>query len=283
MQPVSYGSEAAGDGRLLSPAIWSDCLKGNLVADGTGIWFFDDFLGGVADTVASSEQRPIVGRTFSIDCDDDTVLSFKASERGGYQDIETDGDDNDAFAIFTEPFCKLVKDSGNKVWLEARLEIGDADGDQGFFFGLGEEACQSRDVVADGCADLITETLVGYRIFTGEDAIDAVAQKDDGDESVILSDVTNQDILDTKLGSDSAGAKAALADATEMKLGIYFDGKTTVHFFVNGVEVATDELDTTSYDPDKDLCMVCALKTGTGAAESIAIDWIAGAYEEAAE
>jgi hypothetical protein len=275
-----YGSEAASNNRLLSPTVWKDCLRSDLVRNGTGVWFFDDFLGGVADTVASGEQRPIVGRTFSIDCDDDTVLSFKASEEGGYQDIETDGDDNDAFAIFTEPFCKLVKNSGNRVWLEARLEIGDADGDQGFLFGLGEEACQSRDVIADDCGDLITETLVGYRILTGEDAIDLVAQKDDSAESVILSDVTNQDALDDALGS---GSKAALADDTEMKLAIYFDGTETLRFYVNGVEVATDTLDSTYYDPDKSLCMVCALKTGTGAAESIAIDWIAGAYEAVSE
>ena len=198
---------------------------------------------------------------------------MKASEQYGYLDIQTDSTDNDAFTLFTEPLAKIVANSGKRVWLEARLEIGDADANQGFFFGLGEEACQSLELIVDDNANLITETLVGYRIFspadTSEAAIDLVAQKDAGAESVILSDVTDADSLGT--------AGAALADNTEYKLGIVFDGSTTMKFYVNGTLVAKDTVDTTYYDATKALCVLASLKTA--AAQSIAVDWVAYACE----
>lgn len=272
MQNPTYGN--AGHLTLPSPIIWSRCPASELNDGCGGVYLFDTFLSAVADTIASGEQRPTFG-PFSLDCDDDTVTSLKASEVAGYLDIETDGDDNDGFALFTEPFCYMRKNSDRQVWLEGRIEIGDADGDQGFFFGLGEEACQTRDVIADNCAALIGETLIGFRILTGENAIDFVAKKDGGSETVILSDVTNQDVIDTVLGS---GSKGALADDTEYKLGLWYDGKKTVRIYVQGVEVARWVLDSDYYDPTKALCVVAGLKTGTGAAESLAIDWVRAGY-----
>lgn len=263
----------AGVERFPSPSIWANCPLEDIVLRGKGYFFHEDFLGGTASAAATGAMGGVGTGVLSIDCDTDTVLAFKASEVGGYLDIETDGDDNDAFAIFTEPFCYIVENSGNKVWFEARLEIGDADGDQGFFCGLGEEACQSRDVIADDAGDLITETLIGYRILTGEDAIDIVAQKDASAESVVSSDVT---------ANTGVTGYAALADADEWKLGMVFDGKTTVRFYVQGYEIASTEYSTTYFDYTKALCAVIALKTGAAAAESIAIDWVRGAYEEVA-
>ncbi len=267
MMNPTYGN--AGNLALPSPTIWSRCSASELNDGCGGVYFFDTFMSAVADTIASGEQRPTYG-PLSIDCDDDTVVSLKASEVAGYLDVETDGDDNDAFAFFTEPFCYMRKNSLREIWLEARIEIGDADGDQGFFFGLGEEACQTMDVVADDCAALIGETLIGFRILTGENAIDFVAKKDDGSEVVILSDVTNQ----TVLGDN----KGVLADDTEYKLGIWYDGRKTVRIYVQGVEVARWDLDSDYYDPTKALCAVYGLKTGAAAAESAAMDWIRGAY-----
>ena len=268
---VTFESPSAD--RSPSSTIWADCPGAGLIANGKGYWFHDEFLGGVADTVAANEQRPIVGHTFNLDCDDDTVLSFKASEDGGYQDIETDGDNGDGWAFFTEPFCKLTK--GRKVWLEGRLELGDADAQQAFFFGLAEEAALSRDFVNDDCDNLITETMIGFRLFDEEDAIDVIAQKDASAEVVIASDVTNLDVLDAVLGS---GSKAALADNTEIKLGLCYDGDETVEFFVNSVRIIGWSLDSTYYDATKSLAFLAGLKVcDDGDAQSAAFDWVQGA------
>ena len=76
-----------------------------------------------------------------------------------------------------------------------------------------------------------------------------------------------------------SGSKAVLTTDTEMRLGLRFDGKKTVTFFVNGVEIEAWTLDATYYDPDKSLGLILSLKTGTTVAVSAAIDWIQFAYE----
>jgi hypothetical protein len=266
MDGVTY--RGAGVTRQPSPSLWSDCpITELMIGTEPGTFFHNDFMGG---PVAAAATAVNAFGNISFSGDTDTVLSFKASEMGGYLDIETDGDANDGACLFTEPFAMIVPNSGNKVWLEARLEIGDAEGNQGFFFGLAEESAQSHDVVADGCNNLKEDTLVGYRIFTGENAIDAVAQKDDSAELIIASAVTNLDVLGT--------SKAALTDDTEIKLGLRFDGRQTIEFYVNGVRIGTATYSSTYFDKTKALLAIVALKVGTTAAESFAIDWIRGAY-----
>ncbi len=266
MQPVMYGT--AGDALLPSPVIWRRCERNNIIQMGSGYWIHEDFLGGVADIVAANEQRPAVG-PFTLICDDDTTLSHKAAELGGYLDIETDNTDNDAWTIHTEPFCKFVPKSGNQVWLEGRLEIGDADADQGFFFGVGEEALQSLEIVDEDCAALFDESYLGFRILDGEDAIDIAYKVDAGTEVVVASDVTDSDAL----GDDGA----SLADDTEYKLGLWFDGDETIRFYVDGVEVAS--LAASSIDNTVNFVFASSLRTGGAALQSVAFDWIRMAYE----
>lgn len=274
---VTY--EAPNSGRGFSGTIWASCLQLGLPENGDGYFVSDDFLSGISDTIASGDRQPVVGHSMNLLSDDDTVLAFKASEVGGYQDIETDGDNNDAWTIFSEPFCKLA-DNGKKIWLEARLELGSASADQGFFFGLGEEATQTLEVIDDGRADLMDETMIGFvllkthtdtnaTVAMADATINIVARKDGDELLVIAEDVTNLAVLDTVLGS---GSKAALAANTEYKLGLRFNGTDKVEFFVNSVRVFTWTLNSTYYDPDKTLVTVASLKTG--AAQSVAFDWI---------
>lgn len=268
--------EEPSGGRAPSDTIWANCPKQLLIENGEGFYFHEEFLGGVADTVASGEQRPIIGRSLSFLGTDNTIITFKASEVGGYLDLATAGSNDNNWSIFSEPFCYLANNN-KKIWLEGRLELGDATGQQGFFFGLAEEAALALDLVANDCEDLITETLIGFRLFDEEDAVDIVAQLDGGAEVVIASDVTNLDVLDTVLGS---GSKAVLTTDTEVKLGLRFNGTDLVEFFVNSVRVATWTLDATYYDPDKSLGFISNLKEcDGGGAVSAAFDWIRGAAE----
>lgn len=271
MDGVTY--RQAGKAAFPSPSIWADCPISELIAGrSNGVFFHENFLGGTASAAATGAMGGVGTGLFGLgDSDTDTVLAHKAAEEGGYQDIETDADDNDAAIIHNEPFCKIVRNSGNKVWLEARLELGSAAADQGFFFGLGEELCQTVDVIADNVADLITETLMGFRTFALEAALDFILQKDASAETEIVTDVTNSALL---------AAPAVLTTDTEMKLGLRFDGKQTISVYVNGVNLYDWTLDATYYDPTKSLCVVIALKTGANTvAVSMAIDWVRAAYE----
>lgn len=261
----------AGAADRPSPSIWGDCPLGRLNEEGTGVFVDTTFIAPFADTLALGEQRPVLDGVLAIDCDDDTVFSAKASEVNGYQDIETDGDDNDAATLFTRPFAKIVRRSGNRVWFEVRLELG-AVADQGVFAGLAEEAALSRDLIADNAGALIGESYVGFRVLADDtDAFDAAYKKDAGTEVEVLADVTNATAIDS-------GDRAAVAANTEVKLGFYFNGREDLKFYVNGVHVATQDVDDT-LDQSKFLGLAVSIKTGTAAAQSIAIDWVRAAYE----
>lgn len=266
------GYDNAGDNNQPSPVVWQDS-KNTLLPDlGLGYYKHAEFLAPLADTLALNEQRPVLESAFAIDCDDNTVFSAKAGEVGGYQDIETDGDDNDAVALFTEPLGKIQKGSGKKVWAEARIELG-AITDQGLFFGLVEEAGASRDVVANNAGALIGESLVGFQILTDDqDGVDAVYRKDAGTVVEVASAVNNSTAI-------PIADRANLTANTEFKLGLRYDGRDTLYWYFNGVKVGSQTVDAT-VDQVKDYCVILGLKTGAAAAVSIAADWVRYAYQE---
>jgi len=260
------GYDNAGDNDQPSPIVWQDC-KNTLLPDlGLGYYKHVEFLAPLADTIASGEQRPVLDGALAIDCDDDTVFAAKAAEVGGYQDVETDGTDNDAFALFSEPLGRIQKGSGQKIWAEARIELG-AIADQGLFFGLVEEAGASRDVVADDAGALIGESLVGFQILTDDqDGVDAVYRKDAGTVVEAASVVNNSTAI-------AVADRADLVADTEFKLGVRYDGRNTIYWYFNGVQVASQEVDST-VDQAKNYCAILSLKTGAAAAVSIATDWV---------
>jgi hypothetical protein len=238
---------------------------------GLGYFMHQEFLGGAVTATTTAAVSIVPGMSF--DGDTATVTAYKAGEVGGYLDIETDGDDNDAAAFHTEPLGTITKDSGKKVWFETRFELGDVAMDGAVFFGLVEEAGASRDVIADDCAALIGESLVGFQVLTGDpDAVDIVYKKDAGTAVEVASDVTNSTAL-------ASADRASLVNDTEVKLGFRFDGRKTLYFYVNGVEVATQEVDST-VDQSKNYCAIMAIKTGAAAAESMAVDFFRVAVQD---
>jgi len=270
------GYDNAGEANQPSPIIWKDCPLSNLNDNGTGYFAHEDFLGPTTGTLAAALDATLMsfGGNLAVDADTDTVLSAKAGEEGGWLDVETDGDDNDAVAIYTEPLGPITKNSGKKLWMESYVELGDTDADQGFFFGVVEEAGASRDVLADDVAaqGVIGESLMGFLVDNGDDdAVDIVYRKDAGSVVEVASDVTNS----TQIAS---GSRASLTDDTPVKLGMRFDGIETIRFYVNGVQVASQTVDST-VDQSKAMCIIMALKTGDAAAESFATDWIRYGYE----
>jgi len=264
------GFSQVGDSNQPSPSIWGDCPNTLLQDKGLGYFAHVDFLGAPTGVLATALDATTCsfGGGLKISCDTDTVLAMKAAEQGGYLDIETDGDDNDAAALFSQPFGSIVKNSGKKLWFEARLELG-AIGDQGVFVGLVEEAGATLDVIADnaGADGVVGKSLIGFVCDNGDtDAFDAIYRKDAGAVVDVLNDVTNA----TAIPSDE---RAAVARDTEVKLGLRFDGRDKLTWYVNGTPVAHRIVDGT-IDQSKNYCAIVGIKTGAAAAQSIAVDWV---------
>lgn len=253
----------AGAADQPSPSIWADCPQERLNVERTGFFIHEDFLAHpvVTTTITAALLARMSMGALKISGDDDTVITAKAAEPGGYLDIETDADDNDGAALTTNPFAEIEVDSGRKLWFEARVEAG-AVADQGLFFGLAEEAALSHDILAADSTALIGESLVGFQVLSGDtDGIDAVFKKDGG----------------TAVKMDAL--IAALAANTEVKLGLRFDGKRSIELFVDGTKQSTYTIDATTFPVGVKMGVVLAIKTGTAAAQSMAIDWVRTAYE----
>lgn len=270
------GVSTSGDASAPSGSIWGDCPNRLLEDLGLGYFAHEDFVGTSTGILAATlDINQWSANGLKIDADTDTVLTQKAGEQGGYLDIETDGDDNDAAAIFTQPIGKIVRNSGNKLWFEVRLELG-VIGDQGVFVGLTEEAGLSRDVLADDIASngVITESLIGFLCDNGDtNAFDIVLRKDAGAVVNVLNDATASASL-----TAAGGTAASLLADTEVKLGIYFNGRDTISFMVNGYKVASYDVDAT-VDQGKLYGGIVAIKTGTAAAQSIAVDFTRAAAQ----
>lgn len=210
---------------------------------------------------------------FSMDMDTDAKLTALTGKLGGFMDMETDDDDNDAFAIFIRPFGEIERNSGKKMWFEVAMQPG-AVADQGIFIGFAEEAALNRDVIADDVAATIGESYVGFRQVTDEDGeVDAVYKLNAGTEVEVGDDVTNSAALPSAQRAD------IIAD-TVRKYGFRFDGRTTIEFFVDGVKVASTAIADATFPTNVNLGFVFAIKTGSAARVSAALDWVRVAYEE---
>lgn len=283
----SIGFSQIGDADKPSPSIWGDCPNTLLNDQSKGYFRHVDFLGAPTGTLAAALDSTMLafGDALKIDCDTDTVLTQGGSDRGGVLVIETDADDNDAAALFSQPFGKITRNSGQKLWFEAYAAAGDVDADMGIFIGLAEEdavdgtTTTARDVLSDNVAanGVVAESLIGFIQDNGDDnAFDVIYKKDAGTAVNPYTDVTNSAAI-----TAAGGTAASLTDATLFKLGIRFDGRQTLYFYVNGYLIGTQDVDST-IDQSKDYCVVCGIKTGTTAAEQLSLGWVRYAFQEIA-
>lgn len=264
----------AGNAAAPSPSIWKDCAGRVLEDQGLGYYFHEDFYAGTtnfADGVGVGGQAGL-----EIDADTGTTIA-KASGAGGILANVVSNTDNNASALFAYPFGPLTLNSGRKMWAEARFNIGTlGDGDYGFFFGFAAEAVLNRDVVADDVASvaagLANDSLYGFTIQKDNvGKVYAVVKKDTTAVQTVFSDVTNNAALGT------AGV-FTITSGTFLKLGMRFDGKKTLRFFVNGVEIGHYTLLSTDVGTDN-LGPIFCFKTGTTTARTFNIDWIRAALQ----
>lgn len=257
-----------------SPSIWKSCRKTLLNDLGLGTFFHAEFLGVVASATAEAETFD----GMQLDGDPATVSSgiLPVDINHGRLDLETDGDDNDAWALFNQVEPQFVPNSGQRVWFEARVHLGDVTMDGGMFLGFVEEDGLSRDVVADDAAALVGQSLVGFQVLTADpNAIAAVYQLDAGTTVVVAADITNNVAI-----TDGGGTVASLVNDVYHKFGVTFDGRETVRFFVDGHDVASVVIDTTIFPNGVRMGACFGLKTGAIAAESANTDWIRWAFQE---
>ena len=274
-----------GQAGFPSPSIWGDCPKDRLLTDGLGYYVHRDGAGG---------DTPLPG--LRTDSDSET-FSYDDGSNGDNRTVNaaTGATDNNALAIFTSALAKVVKNGGNKLWFEAEIALA-AITDQAVFLGLAEEAALDRDVVADNPsnsaqAGLDTESVIGFvsqQNSSSTDKFDAVYRKASNSVVDVLTDVGNASAFDpgtatgVALDRDQVTAtKPGDLTADEfVKFGLRFDGRTKLHWYVNGLKVAEQEVDST-VDQSKEYGGIVAIKTGAASARTLRYKFIRAAAQVA--
>lgn len=269
--PSEIVFSAQGDAAQPSPSIWADCRNTLLQDLGLGYFAHEEFLGNIE--VASFADASVFG-SGKLDVDADTgALAPVTGTAGGIAKFTTGANDNDAIALFGQPLGAIVRNSGNKMWFETRIQAVTLF-DGGIFVGLGGESSIVRDVIADNpstsaVAGLLAQTLIGFVTVENSSAIktiNIVYSKGTGTPVTVLTDALASVAI-------PSSAVQALTAATFVKLGIRFDGAKYLYFYVNGYQVARVEVDST-VDQTSLMTPVINVKTGTANAKSIALDWV---------
>jgi len=195
--------------------------------------FFDDF------------DRYVVGdwTITTTEAGGSSASEALADVDGGVLLITNDAADNDA-DFFQKIGASFLMEAGKSAWFKARFKVSDAT-QSDFVIGL-----------------QITDT-------SPLDATDGIYfQKDDGDANLDFYVRKN-----ATTGSNSASAIATVADDTFMTVAWYYDGKSSVAYFVNDVQLGTLAASST-YLPDAQLTVSFGVQNGEAVSKTMSVDYV---------
>jgi len=253
--------ETAGQAENLSPAIWADYPSVKAIMDPSQVIdIFDDFVDPVvADT--SVPNWEFTGTNGDVD--------NSADEPNGVILLEGSGADNDSATIMKNDLYLLARSSGKRFWFEARVKLaaaGTAD-DFAAFVGLAESVAGTAELIADDGATIIDEDHIGFKAITNATTIG------DWDATVNIGGSANFPV--------DIEADTAETTTSWVKLGMKFDGKKTVTFFVDGVKTTSyDVTNLDSYTMLHELTVVIGVKDCEAAQLGLYVDWVRFACEK---
>lgn len=248
---ISSAAVASGPG--LSPAIWGDCPRLQMMVDPTvGIIATDDF------TVVQATGFP-----YELTGTNGTFAGVAGSPGVALLSAPTGADNNEAHIAYNNDVSGLIKcDASHKWWFEARLKLSQVTAEGGVIVGLLDEGASADAILADDTM-ILTATLdyLGFQI------VEAAA-------TTLVWRTINQ--LASRTAINEA---AAVATTNYVKLGMKSVPNSagtlaTVTFYVNGVALP-DTVTTagTNYPLDQVLIPHFGIKTGLNGAFSMTIDW----------
>lgn len=188
------------------------------------------------------------------DFDTYTAADWTVTEVGVATQALADGDGGlllitNAAADDDSSFSQKVGESflmatGKRAWFEAKFQVSDAT-QSDFIIGLQITDTTPLDVT-DGMFFIKND---------GAATVDFLVEKDDT--------------------ATTTSAVATMVDATDIRLGFFYDGVDKVLIFVNGVAVASSV--TTNLPDDEALTISYGIQNGEAAAKTMTIDYILSA------
>lgn len=268
MKTLAYWKNVTNRGRNLvfrdleySPAagtsVWEGCPSLAKVCDpAVAIEYFEDFLELPLD---DTTRNPANFKWVSDTAADGITLPKVA---GGVVNVATGGVDNNetylqlggAANVTNAPFS-ITNASDKALWFEARVKSLQ-HADEAVFIGLAEEGSAVANFLADHSGVPADKDYIGFRYKTDVPTAWDVAWKKNGQaEQEIAAAAVNADDWHT--------------------FGFYFDGESTVTFYIDRVAHATVATTSAATFPSGELMApIIAVKTGAAAARNVQVDYI---------
>ena len=246
-----------------SPSVWAKCPILDILTDGQGIFFHDDFITPphlVTPTITSEAN---LGNGYKAFGESPSTLLSVNPEVGGHFELLM-SDDNEActLATISAPF-KIIRGGGD-VWFETRIKTLNITADTlGWLVGMAALETLANDVpLVDAGTIATTTNFVGFMRPEGDgNDADAIYQAN------AVATVTHQ-----------ADAARLVAD-TYIKLGFWYDdAKFKLHYYVNGTEVDAGAYSMpsaagTDFPNDVQLGLICSILGANAADASVTMDW----------
>lgn len=241
---------AAGEG--LSPLIWSDCPRLQMLVDPTlGHFVGDDFTQANTNTFTTAYDYTLAGAN--------GTFTHVASNPDGVALLTAPGTDNDEANVNAAMGVGAVKaDAATNWWFETRVKLSQIATAQGVFVGLlGDQITMGTDFMTDDTMAMKVQDTLGFQILAATD-IAAVWQS----------------MMHLTGGARAAvNATLATASASYVKLGMK-SVLGTVTFYVNGVADSTTTTSAaTNFPLNKYLLPSFATKCGKAVANTLSVDW----------
>jgi len=248
--------------RRYSDRVWKGALITEMNNEKRGIVVEDDF-----DTFYPTASKYVISGTSA------TCVPIQTVPGGVVQLACTNSANGEAYlggGIKLGAWGSIITGTPNALWWETRVKVSDITNGV-YAFGLAKPSDVAAGMIADTTlVPATTVSAVGFRTLVATPSRLDIFYMDDAAATVYAT-----------------GAATLVAD-TYVKLGIRFDGTyggaaNYVHFFVNGVEVATSAgvngvLSSATNFPDSiPLTHFWAAKTNASAALTMSIDWHRGA------
>jgi len=254
--------KTAGTAGQPSPSIWATCpVQKALIAPEDLVYLFDDFTRGGTVTDTSVVGWDLVGTNADVEQVVDVV--------NGELLLEGSGADNDSAFIASPDLYLLTKNSGKRFWFEASVKLsaaGTAD-DYAAFVGLIEKVGATAELIADNGATVIDEDYVGFFADSNATTIQPW--------NCVINQGGSANFPVTVEADESA------ISTSYVKLGMAFDGKKTVTFYVNGVQADTYDIDGLDNDTmAHEFCVAVGVKDCEAAQLGMTVDWVRFAAEK---
>lgn len=245
---------AAGAG--LSPLIWDDCPRAQMLIDPTiGHFVGDNFALANGESFTTAKDYTLAGAN--------GTLTHLAGDPNGVAVLTGPGTDNDECNVNLNAGVGIVSlTAAASWWFEARVKMNQIATAQGVFVGLmDDQVTAGVDFMTDNTMALKVQGLIGFQVIAATD-IAAIWQ-------TVHLKVSGARV--------ALNATAATASTGWVKLGMKCVAGT-VAFYVNGaMDATTVASGATNFPLNLYGLPIFATKCGSAAANTLSVDWWYGA------